>query len=104
MTVAIGIAYDKKTDLLTDAKTGLLNVWESYVAQKYGELGTAVVVQPSVVKEFKSYEKEHFVLIKAKSGKPITHYVGAGWSKSPQFKTKQDWLDYLNKEIPTLKF
>ena len=103
LTVAIGIAYTKNPEVLTDAKKGMMTIWESYMPQ-YGELSTAVIVKPSSIQGFKNYEKEQFVLVKAQSGKPITYYVGAGWNKSPQFKTKQEWLDYLNTEIPKLTF
>ena len=64
----------------------------------------AVCVKPSTIQDFTTYEKEHYVLLNAKSGKKITYYAGAGWTKNPDFKTQQDWIDYLNKELPTLKF
>ena len=104
LTVAIGISYDKKPIVVTEKKQGLLTLWESYTAQNNGELGMAVCVKPSTIQDFTTYEKEHYVLLNAKSGKKITYYAGAGWTKNPDFKTQQDWIDYLNKELPTLKF
>ncbi len=103
LIVAMGVSYTKKPEILTDAKRGLLSVWESYLPQN-GELGTTIMVKPSDIKDFIDYETEKYVLVKAKSGKPITYYVGAGWTKAPQFKTKQDWLDYVNGELIKLKF
>ena len=95
LTVALGISYTEKPEIISDAKKGTLTLWESYLPQN-GELGTTVSIKPTDFKAFADYEKEKYVLVKAKSGKPITYYVGAGWSKAPQFKTKQDWLDYVS--------
>jgi rhamnogalacturonyl hydrolase YesR len=103
LTMGIGIAYAKNPEILTDAKKGMMTVWESYLPEN-GELGTSVMVKPSDVQDFKNYEKEEFVLIKTQANKPITYYVGAGWNKNPEFKTKQDWLNHVNMEIPKLKF
>jgi rhamnogalacturonyl hydrolase YesR len=103
LTIGIGISYDKNPEIITDAKKGLLTIWESYLPQN-GELGTSIIVKPSDFKDFADFEKEKFVLVNVKSGKPIAYYVGAGWSKAPQFKTKQDWLDYVNGELFKMKF
>jgi rhamnogalacturonyl hydrolase YesR len=103
LTVGIGINYAKNPEIITDAKKGSLTIWESYLPQN-GELGTSIIVKPSDFKEFAEYEKEKYLLVNVKSGKPIKYYVGAGWSKATQFKTKQDWLDYVNGEVLKMKF
>jgi hypothetical protein len=103
LTVGIGIAYAKNPEIIADEKNGSLTIWESYLPQ-YGELGTSIIVKSTDFKAFADYEKEKFVLVNAKSGKPITYYVGAGWNKAPQFKTKQDWLNYVNNEVLKMKF
>jgi len=103
LTIALGISYTEKPEVLSDAKKGVLTLWESFQPNN-GELGTTVVVKPSEIKEFSEYEKEKYVLVNAKSGKPITYYVGTGWSKASQFKTKQEWLNYVEAEILNFKF
>ncbi|MFN3489693.1 MAG: DUF4861 family protein [Emticicia sp.] len=103
LTVALGISYTNKPEVVSNSKKGTLSLWESYQPEN-GELGTTVVVKPNQITEFSEYEKEKYVLLKAKSGKPITYYVGTGWSKAPQFKTKQDWLSYVETEILKMKF
>ncbi len=103
LTVALGISYTDKPEVVKDANKGILTLWESF-EPKNDELGTTVVVNPKRIKEFSEFEKEKYVLLIAKSGKPITYYVGTGWSKAPQFKTKQDWLEYVNSEILKMKF
>lgn len=103
LTVGVGISYVKNPEVVTDQQKGLLNIWESYLPQN-GELGTSVIAKPGDVQCFKAYQNEQFVLLNARPGKPLTYYVGAGWSKSTQFKTKQDWLNYVETEISKLKF
>jgi Domain of unknown function (DUF4861) len=98
LTVGIGITPAQKPEILTDAKKGSLTIWESYPPQN-GALGTSVIAKPDAIQGFTSYEKEQFVLVNAKAGQPITYYIGAGWSKSPQFKTKQDWVNAVNQEL-----
>jgi Domain of unknown function (DUF4861)/Glycosyl Hydrolase Family 88 len=103
LIVAMGLSFTKKPEVLTDAKKGLLSIWESF-EPKNGELGTSLILKPKLIKEFADYETEKYVLVKAKSGKPITYYVGTGWTKNPHFKTKQDWVDYVNKTLSNLTF
>lgn len=103
LPVVVGIAYAKKPEIIENKKTGTLTVWESYLPEN-GELGTTVVVNPKQIKNFTSFDKERFVLVNAKSGEAITYYVGAGWSKAPQFKSRQDWLTYVNSELSKMKF
>lgn len=103
LTAAIGIAYARDPEITTDAQKGLLSVWEAY-PPKNGELGTTVLVNPNEIESFQAFQKEHFVLLPAKAGKPITYYVGAGWSKSPQFNTEQDWADYIHEVAQKLTF
>jgi pectinesterase len=40
---------------------------------------------------------DHFVLTAtARSGQPVTHYMGAGWTGSRDFGDVQDWWNYLD--------
>jgi rhamnogalacturonyl hydrolase YesR len=99
LTIALGLSFTDKPEVLSDAKKGILTLWEDFPPNN-GALGTTVLVNPKQIKAFSEYEKEKYVVLKAKSGKPITYYVGTGWNKTPQFKTKQDWLDYVNDYLP----
>lgn len=103
LTVGIGISYAAKPEILTDQTKGTLTVWESY-QPKNGELGTSVLANPADVQGFTAHEKEQFMLVRVMPGQPITYYVGAGWSKNPHVKTKQQWLTYLESELPKLTF
>lgn len=103
LTAAIGISFAGSPDVLSNPQKGTLTLWESYRPQN-GELGTTVIADPAQVQGVKAYQKDQFLLVTIKAGKPITYYVGAGWNKSPHFKTRQDWLDYIEAELPKLTF
>jgi hypothetical protein len=103
LTIALGLSYTDKPEVLNDAIKGTLTLWEGFPPNN-GELGTTVVVNPKQIKEFSEFEKEKYMVLKAKSNKPLTYYVGTGWSKAPQFKTKQDWLNYVELEVLKMIF
>lgn len=103
LTAAIGISFVDKPEILADQKTGTLTVWESYMPSN-GELGTSVIANPSIINRFATHEKEQFMLVNVKAGQPITYYVGAGWTKNPRIKSKQEWLTNINTELPKLTF
>ncbi len=103
LTAAIGISYAGNPEVLANPQIGTLTIWESYLP-KNGELGTTVIVDPALIQSVKPYQKEQFMLLNVKSGVPITYFVGAGWTKNPHVKSKQDWLNYVNNELPKLTF
>jgi rhamnogalacturonyl hydrolase YesR len=98
LTVALGLSYTEKPEVLQDTKKGTLTLWEAFPPNN-GELGTTVVVKPNQIKEFSAFDKEKYVVLKAKSGKPITYYVGTGWSKGKEAFTKESWLKYVGSEV-----
>jgi rhamnogalacturonyl hydrolase YesR len=102
LTVALGLSYTDKPEVLKNAKKGTLTLWEAFLPNN-GELGTTALVNPKQIKEFSEFEKEKYVVLKAKSGKPINYYVGAGWSKSKEGYTKESWLNYVRTEVLNMK-
>jgi hypothetical protein len=103
LTAAIGISFAGSPEVLQDPKTGTLTLWESY-QPKNGELGTSIVASPDVVQGFGLFGKDQFMLVNVKAGQPVTYYAGAGWTKNPHVGSKQDWLTYIQNELPKLTF
>lgn len=103
ITVGLGISYVNAPEVFTDEKKGILSLWESYLPTN-GELGTTVIINPMDFKSFADSEKEKYMLLNAVSGKPITYYIGYGWSKAQLFKSKLDWEKYINSEVFRMKF
>jgi pectinesterase len=63
----------------------------------HGEMGTAVLLPRASVAEWKEAYGHYLAVSKATSGKPVVHYVGAGWTDSGDFPTPQSWWKYLDE-------
>jgi hypothetical protein len=85
------------------------NLWESLweVYPHSGELGTGVILAPGTsfegfaqsknnVPAAKTLRPDDLMLVKVKSGVPLTYYIGAGWDQSKQFSGNADWTAYLS--------
>ena len=62
----------------------------------HGELGTAVLMPKSHVEEWKESGDHYFAVAHAKSGEPVVHWIGAGWTDSGDFRGVADWWSYLD--------
>ena len=62
----------------------------------HGELGTAVMLPRDRVTDWKEADNHYLALSRAKSGQPVVHYIGAGWTASGDFPTPQSWWAYLD--------
>ena len=62
----------------------------------HGELGTAVLIQRETLNDWKETGDHYLAIGTAQSGKPATHYIGAGWTASGDFPTPQSWWAYLD--------
>ena len=105
LTVAIGLnknSADKnqepKTEVIQNEASAILGQW---ITQKANEsLGTAIIFPPGALTGFidqtgTTDAANLLALTKATSGTPVRYYVGAGWSRAGEFKTKADWENYL---------
>lgn len=100
ITVAIGInknsadkGQDVKAEVTTNQKDGWLTQWE--IQKTNGSLGEAVVVAPDVLEGFTEDASNRLVLAKVASGQPLRYYLGAGWTKSGDFSSKEDWNSHV---------
>ncbi|HTE44463.1 MAG TPA: DUF4861 domain-containing protein [Gemmatimonadaceae bacterium] len=62
----------------------------------HGEMGTAVLIKASTVANWKEAFGHYMAVSSATSGKPVVHYIGAGWTDSGDFPTPQAWWRYLD--------
>jgi pectinesterase len=63
----------------------------------HGELGTAVLIKTSSLVNWKEAFNHYLAVSTAPSGKPVVHYIGAGWTDSGDFPTPQSWWRYLDE-------
>ena len=101
-TLAIGITHHPKveTTLNKDPNGRFMSVWEE---SPDGGLGIAVILAPDAEPagfadqpvgpkgEFGNY----LLLVRATASKPVHYYLGAGWDRSGQFKSRADWDRYV---------
>ncbi|MFN2604318.1 MAG: DUF4861 family protein, partial [Gemmatimonadaceae bacterium] len=62
----------------------------------HGELGTVVMIPRATLRDWKEAVNHYLAIANAKSGVPVVHYIGAGWTSSGDFPTPQSWWDYLD--------
>jgi pectinesterase len=63
----------------------------------HGELGTAVLIPTNSLANWKEAFNHYLAVSSAVSGKPVVHYIGAGWTDSGDFPTPQSWWRYLDE-------
>jgi hypothetical protein len=108
LTIALGCleATDRPGVGAMHKDQGWMTYWDagdaSPATKDNGHVGIAVVVEPSKISDMiervdtdKAESEGHeLALVKATSGTPVSFWAGAGWDKSGDFKTSQDWDDY----------
>jgi len=63
----------------------------------HGQLGTGVLMPRERIAEVRELG-DHFVLQStARSGVPVMHYVGGGWTDSGDFRGVEDWWRHLDR-------
>jgi Domain of unknown function (DUF4861) len=93
LTHAIGIRRLKTTAKQEGSDRSILTTWES--VKEGGELGQAVIVDPSVVKDQADDDLNYYVLSKIQPGAPCVQYSGFAWTLAGDFKTAADWQRYV---------
>ena len=64
---------------------------------------TAVLIPGGKLEGYAEDALNELALTKAESGKAVTYYAGAGWSKAGDFSTKESWEKYLHDFAARLK-
>jgi hypothetical protein len=59
-------------------------------------MGTAVLLPRDRLTDWKEVFNHYLAVTHAKSGEPVVHYIGAGWTDSGDFPTPQSWWAYLD--------
>jgi pectinesterase len=62
----------------------------------HGDLGTAVMLPRDRVADWKELFNHYMAMSHARSGQPVVHYIGAGWTDSHDFRDARDWWTYLD--------
>ena len=68
----------------------------------HGELGTAVLLPRDLVNDWKETADHYLALSHARSGEPVSYYIGAGWTGSGDYRGIDDWWAALNQQAQRL--
>ncbi len=100
LTVAIGLNKNNsdrnqegKAEVIKNPDAGILAQWT--VQKTNGSLGTGVILPGGKLKGFAEDALNELALTQAVSGAPVAYYIGAGWTRSGDFPTKESWEKYL---------
>ncbi|MDB4875050.1 MAG: pectinesterase [Gemmatimonadetes bacterium] len=63
----------------------------------HGDLGTAVMVPRDIITDWKETDDHYLAIARAKSGQPVSYWIGAGWTDSGDFRDVRDWWSYLDQ-------
>lgn len=108
LTAAIGIrkiSSDRGQHVSADRTPNEQERWFAQweVQRVNGSLGEAVIVPGGEFAGFAEDEPNNLVLASVASGRPVRYYVGAGWTRSGQFSSKDDWNAYVAAEAARVK-
>lgn len=95
LTCAIGIVKREEAGFYNaNPEEGWLSYWEPTDKQN-GTIGCAIVVAPKDMLYFVTTSDHHLVVSKTALETPVVYYAGAGWDKSQDFSSKEDWVEYV---------
>jgi pectinesterase len=94
--IACGLVKRSKTNIKLNETNGWLSLWgQTDGDSTNGFLGTAVVLSQKSFVEM-AEDKEHYLIIGSNTkDKNFTYYAGAGWTRSGDFNSSEDWENYL---------
>ncbi len=97
ITFVAGLVKRRNTRISADRQHGWIGLWGLTTDDTTnGSLGTGVVM-PKAAFRGTLEEKDHYLISGfTLNNRPVTYYAGAGWTRSGEFATAEDWNAYLN--------
>ena len=94
---ALGLVTRSGVRPATDDRACWLSLWGPTTPDTTTEsLGTAVLVPPAVFAGFAQDNAHHLLIATGSMWVPLTYYAGAGWTRSGDFASEDDWMSYLS--------
>jgi hypothetical protein len=103
LAFAAGIKKQPGSEVVTSKDTGVMRVWEPVQVKGNGNVGLAVVVDPSQVMAFTEGDGNYLVVAKVPPTSTVSYYAGFGWDKSGDFASVADWDAYLGQFVRRLR-
>lgn len=96
--LVVGIGIRKRTgdggEATLDKRKGMIAYWQP-PQKDNGSIACGLLVDPPALVKLTNADGHYLALINVTPGKPFVYYAGAGWSKSGDFPTFEDWERYL---------
>jgi hypothetical protein len=95
---AAGIVKRKGVTTYSDAENRWVSLWgQTNKAEENGFLGTGIVMTKEAFKEIKENNVHVMTIGVTAIGKTVVYYAGAGWTRSGDLKTVEEWNNYLKE-------
>lgn len=96
LLIASGLVKRKDAVSHSDEKLGVLSLWGSTNDDTAnGWTGTGVVMPENYFHGFKEDRDHYLILGKSSTSNGLTYYAGAGWTRSGDFNSEEEWQRYL---------
>jgi pectinesterase len=94
--VACGLVKRKNTVLSRGDKNPWIGLWgQTNEDSVNGALGTGVVLLKSTFVGVYEEKDQHLIIGRVKAGETFAYYAGAGWTRSGDFVSSNEWNTYL---------
>ena len=92
----------RKSVVGSESKTNAwawLSMWGPLLPKDggHGDLGIGILLPRNAVLDWKETNDHYLAISRAKSGQPVSYYIGAGWTDSGDFRDVRDWWNYLDQ-------
>lgn len=101
--IEFAIGFVKRPDGLvgstsSDSGFAWVSVWGPVApgAGGHGDLGGGLVSLVDAPLDYRELDDHYVAIFEASPGETVTNYIGAGWTASGQYRSVQDWWDYLD--------
>jgi hypothetical protein len=84
---------------MVDRAAGRMSYWEPN-DPNHGQMGTAIMVDPASIVDIKADADNNLILVRVTPNKPFVYYLGAGWDRGLDFKSREDWEAYVKAQTP----
>lgn len=91
LAVGVGIAKHPGSAVKTEAKSGVLRVWEPLDGGKAGNLGTALVFPAGTHLDEHHNDLDYLVVASAPAKGPFVYYAGSAWDRAGKVRDAAAW-------------
>jgi pectinesterase len=96
--VVSGLVKRPKTTPARSEQNAWISLWGQTNADlQNGSLGTGVIMDRRAFEGLREDSTQYLIGARAVSGRTLTYYAGAGWTRSGDFATADDWTRYLQE-------